>query len=36
MKILRNQDLGVAIQQCSELKSLVNIILSIWDGKTIP
>ena len=35
-RILRGQDLNLAIQQCSELKSLVNTILNICGGKTIP
>ena len=35
-RILRNADLNIAIQQCPELKSLVNTILSICGGQTIP
>lgn len=35
-RILKDADLGIAIQQCSELKSLVNTILSICGGQTIP
>ena len=35
-RILKNADLNIAIQQCSELKSLVNTILSICGGQTIP
>ena len=36
IRILKDQDLNVAIQRCSELKALVNTILSICGGKTIP
>ena len=35
-RILENSDLNVAINQCSELKLLVNTILSICGGQTIP
>ena len=35
-KILENADLGIAIQQCSELKALMNTILSICGGQIIP
>ena len=35
-RILKDADLSIAIQQCSELKSLVNTILSICGGQTIP
>ena len=35
-RILKDQDLNEAIQQCPELKSLVNTILDICGGKTIP
>ena len=35
-KILQGQDLMIAIQQCPELKSLVNTILGICGGQTIP
>ena len=34
-RILKDQDLSVAIQRCPELKSLVNTILSICGGQTI-
>lgn len=35
-RILENQDLQVSVEQCSELKALVNTILSICGGQTIP
>ena len=35
-RILENADLNVAIEQCSELKALVNTILNICGGQTIP
>lgn len=35
-RILENQNLGVAVEQCSELKALVNTILNICEGQTIP
>lgn len=35
-RILKDSDLNVAIQQCSELKSLVNTILSICGSQAIP
>ena len=35
-QILEGKDLNVAIQQCPELKSFVNTILSICGGQTIP
>ena len=35
-KILQGQDLLLAIQQCPELKSLVNTILGICGGQKIP
>jgi hypothetical protein len=35
-RILDKADLNVAIQQCPELKSLVDTILSICGGQTIP
>ena len=35
-RILKDADLNVAIKHCSELKSLVNTILSICGGQTIP
>ena len=35
-RILDKEDLNKAIQQCPELKSLVNTILSICGGQTIP
>ena len=35
-RILRDQDLNVSIQQCPELKSLVNTILGIGGGQAIP
>ncbi len=34
-RILRENDLGVAVNQCIELKSLVNTILKICGGETI-
>ena len=36
LRILENADLHLSIQQCSELKSLVNTILSICGGRKIP
>jgi len=35
-RILRDSDLGVAVAQCSELKSFVNTIISVCGGTTIP
>ena len=35
-RILDKADLNIAIQQCPELKSLVNTILCICGGQTIP
>lgn len=35
-RILRDNDLSVAINQCSELKALVNTILSACSGPLIP
>ena len=35
-RILENQNLRVSVEQCSELKALVNTILSICGGQTIP
>ena len=35
-RILRDNDLSVAIERCSELKALVNTILSICGGAVIP
>ena len=35
-RILRGQDLQVSIEQCSELKSLVNTVLSICGSQNIP
>ena len=35
-RILQGQDLNIAIQQCPELKSLVNTILGICGGQAIP
>jgi len=35
-RILRDNDLSVAIAQCSELKALVNTILSLCGGEIIP
>ena len=35
-RILQGQDLNVTIQQCPELKSLMNTILRICGGQTIP
>jgi len=35
LRILRDNDLGVAISQCAELKAFVNTILSICGGDTI-
>lgn len=34
--ILRENDLSLAISQCSELKAFVNTILTVCGGKTIP
>lgn len=35
-RILREKDLSVAVSQCSELKALVNTILSVCGGAVIP
>lgn len=35
-RILRENDLSVAISQCTELKALVNTILSVCGGTVIP
>jgi hypothetical protein len=35
-RILREKDLSVAVDQCSELKALVNTILSVCGGAVIP
>lgn len=35
-RILRGEDLSVSIRQCSELKALVNTILSLCGGPPIP
>ena len=35
-RILRGQDLSIAVGRCPELKSLVNTILGICGGQTIP
>ncbi|MBM3120264.1 MAG: DUF4276 family protein [Chloroflexi bacterium] len=35
-KILKENDLSVAIDQCSELKKFINTILSICDGTMVP
>ncbi|MBI4384984.1 MAG: DUF4276 family protein [Nitrospinae bacterium] len=35
-RILRDNDLGVAVSQCPELKALINTILSVCGSKTIP
>jgi hypothetical protein len=35
-RILRENDLSVAINQCAELKALVNTILSVCGGTVIP
>ena len=35
-RILKDSDLNLAIQRCSELKALVNTILSICGGQKIP
>lgn len=35
-RILKGQDLGIAINRCSELKDLVNTILQICGGQPIP
>ena len=35
-RILQGQDLGIAIEQCSELKDLVNTILHVCGGEPIP
>ena len=36
LRILKDSDLSIAIQQCPELKSLVNTILKICGGQEIP
>ena len=35
-RILRDNDLSVAVNQCSELKALVNTFLSVCSGAVIP
>ncbi|MBY0249296.1 MAG: DUF4276 family protein [Nitrospiraceae bacterium] len=35
-RILRDNDLSIAVGQCSELKALVNTILSVCGGAAIP
>ena len=35
-RILEGQDLGIAVEQCSELKALVNTILRVCGGQPIP
>ena len=35
-KILEGQDLSIAVEQCPELKALVNTILAICGGEAIP
>lgn len=35
-RILRDQDLMVAVNACPELKALVNTILTVCDGKSLP
>lgn len=35
-RILRDADLSVAVGKCAELKALVNTILSLCGGETIP
>ena len=35
-RILENRDLLISVEQCSELKALVNTVLSICGGKIIP
>ena len=35
-RILRENDLSVAVAQCSELKAMVNTILSLCGGPVIP
>ena len=35
-RILKDQELSLAINQCSELKALINSILKVCDGTTIP
>ena len=35
-RILDAQDLSLAVDQCAELKALVNSILTICDGDEIP
>ena len=35
-RILRDNDLLVAVRQCSELKAFVNTIISVCDGTVIP
>ena len=36
MRILRENDLSIAVEKCSELKSLVNTIISVSGGSLIP
>jgi len=35
-RILRKNDLAVAIAQCAELKSMINTIFSVCGGRVIP
>ena len=35
-RILQDQDLSLAINQCNELKALINSILEVCDGEPIP
>jgi len=35
-RILRDNDLSVAVRQCSELKALINTFLSVCNGEGIP
>ena len=35
-RILRDQDLRASVEQCSELKALVNTILCMCGGRTVP
>jgi len=36
LRILKNNDLAVAVRECAELKALVNTIVSVSDGEVIP
>ncbi len=35
-RILKDSDLSLAVDNCSELKALVNTILSVCDGEVVP